>query len=360
MPRIVTSMLRTAALAAGWLLCTLPGPASAGPDAPGRAGGATPGELRFDAYTPLARGSEVARRLLTPLTDDRLHRLMARRGIAMREQAIDLAREHFMLHVPPGSPPPSGYGLLVFVPPWPQAKLPDGWAREFDRRGLIYVSMADAGNAADVIDRRVPLALLAWANVAGRYRLDPSRVYVGGYSGGSRVALRIALGYPDVFRGALLEAGSDPPGSAALSLPPAALFRRFQEDSRLVFLTGGRDAPHRRMDIASGEALRHWCVDDIAEVTPPWLDHAIADAAALGQALDALLRPLPPPGGVLAACRARVTDELASNLAEVREALGHDDPGRAQRQLDAIDRRYGGLAADASRALQAQIDARPP
>ena len=364
MPRAATYPLRAATMVAGWLLCAWPTPGLgmhagfAHAAAPSPTGLQT--EVRFDAYTPLSQGSEIARRLFTPLTYARLQRYLADHRGAMREQSIDLTQERFALYVPTGTPPPSGYGLLVFVPPWPQAALPEGWARELDRRGLIYVSMANAGNAADVVDRRVPLALLAWANVGRRYPLDPARVYVGGFSGGSRVALRIALGYPDVFRGALLEAGSDPPGGAALSLPPAMLFQRFQQDTRLVFLTGGQDTAHLQRDTASRQALRRWCVTDIASVTPPWLGHEIASAAALGQALDALARSEPPPAARLASCRARNEGELASALAGVQQALSRSDRKQAQRRLDAIDGRYGGLAAGPLLELRVRLDARPP
>ena len=62
----------------------------------------------------------------------------------------------------------------------------------------------------------MPLALLAYENIRRSHTLDANRVYVGGMSGGSRVALRVALAYPDVFRGALLNAGSDPIGDGAV------------------------------------------------------------------------------------------------------------------------------------------------
>jgi poly(3-hydroxybutyrate) depolymerase len=52
------------------------------------------------------------------------------------------------------------------------------------------------------------LALIAAQNAMAQYSVDPQQVYIGGFSGGSRVALRLALGYPDVFHGALLNAGS--------------------------------------------------------------------------------------------------------------------------------------------------------
>jgi len=73
------------------------------------------------------------------------------------------------------------------------------------------------------------MALLAAYNTMKQYPVDPQQVYIGGFSGGARVALRLALGYPDVFHGALLNAGSDPAGTLDVPLPPADLFRRFQE-----------------------------------------------------------------------------------------------------------------------------------
>jgi len=102
-----------------------------------------------------------------------------------------------------------GYALLVFVPPWPDARVPWGGPPSWNNTVVIFVSAANSGNDASILDRREPLALLAAQNVMRRYPIDPERVYVGGFSGGSRVALRIALGYPDVFHGALLNAGSD-------------------------------------------------------------------------------------------------------------------------------------------------------
>src|SRR5207302_469453 len=99
--------------------------------------------------------------------------------------------------------------------------------------------------------RREPLALLAAHNLMRRYPVDPERVYVGGFSGGARVAMRLALGYPDLFRGAILNAGSDPIGGAEIPLPPRELFMRFQSSTRIVYVTGERDDPHVSDDSVS-------------------------------------------------------------------------------------------------------------
>lgn len=57
--------------------------------------------------------------------------------------------------------PPHGFALLVFVPPWQDARLPPEWAKVLDRYGAIFVSAARSGNDENVLGRREPLALLA-------------------------------------------------------------------------------------------------------------------------------------------------------------------------------------------------------
>ena len=50
--------------------------------------------------------------------------------------------------------PPGGSGLLVFVPPWQEARVPPGWAGALDRNGTIFVSAAHSGNEENVMARR--------------------------------------------------------------------------------------------------------------------------------------------------------------------------------------------------------------
>lgn len=351
--RVVTAksaaLLRSLLLAAGAMAAIAPLSSAAGLQQ----------AVHFADTTPLAGSAELARRLLTPLAFQQLQHYLAAHAGTMRAQPLDPAQEKFVVHVPTGAPPAGGYGLLVFVPPWPQAALPPGWSPTLDRHELIFVSAANSGNAADVMDRRVPLALLAWANIRKQYPLDPARVYVGGFSGGSRVALRIALAYPDVFRGALLEAGSDPIGKPPVSLPPAGLFHRFQQDTRLVYLTGGQDEAHGRMDEASRQSMQEWCVAGVDTVAMPRLGHEVAEPVALARALDALVRPPAVDAGKLAACRARYERALSSRLAEVAATLAQGDRARVRAQLAAIDRRYGGLAAAALLEWEARLDAKP-
>jgi poly(3-hydroxybutyrate) depolymerase len=187
-----------------------------------------------------------------------------------------------------------------------------------------------------------------------RYPVDPQQVYIGGFSGGSRVALRLALGYPDIFHGVLLNAGCDPIGTADVPLPPAELVRRFQDSMRLVYVTGERDDAHLVDDMHSRQSLEKWCVFDVDTESEPRKGHEPADASAFSRALDALLRHADTRPGRLAECRARIAAELGTQLQQVAGAFARGEAAGARRLLDKVDAHFGGLAAPRSVELASQ------
>lgn len=315
-------------------------------------------EAVFSDYFPLSGNSELLRRMLSPLATAQLRKALAASGKALREQQIDLSAERFALYVPP-RPPPQGYALLVFVAPWQPAKLPQGWAETLDQYGMIFVSAARSGNDESSLGRREPLALLAAHNVMQRYAVDPRRLYVAGFSGGSRVAQRLALGYPDLFRGALLDAGSDPIGDEEHPLPPAELFRLFQERSRLVYVSGGQDSLNVHSDAVSADSMRDWCVFDtevqtIEPLVGQQAGHEAADPEAFARAVRALLAPVAPDPDRLAACRTGIDREMTEQLDRAAAVLAAGKSGKALKQVREIDARYGGLAAPRSLELSGQ------
>jgi dienelactone hydrolase len=341
-------MLRSVLLLA--LLCGHVHAASpASPDAPT----GLQRDVLFTAYSPYSRSAELMRRTLTPLTVQRIAQSPESKNL--REQAIDLAGEKFALYVPPSSRP-QGYALLVYIPPWEEAGVPKSWLPAFDRHGMIFVAAANSGNAAKILDRREPLALLAAHNVMQRYHVDPQRVYIGGFSGGSRVAMRIALAYPDLFRGALLNAGSDTLGEPARPLPPDDLFRNFQESTRLVYLTNKQDSLHVSMDLASRHSMQEWCVFDVHSENTPWAGHDVPDAITWNHALGALDEHAAIDAKQLADCRTRVAGELDAQLDKVAALIEAGRRDEAQKLLYAIDARFGGLAAPRSTGLQTRLD----
>ncbi|HMD58439.1 MAG TPA: PHB depolymerase family esterase, partial [Steroidobacteraceae bacterium] len=273
-------------------------------------------QVVFSDYSALSATSELVRRLFSPLAAAQIQQQLARSGKQLIEQSVDLAAERFSVFVP-AQAPPQGYALLVFVPPWRDAVLPRGWATALERYGVIFVSAANSGNDAEVLGRREPLALLAARNIMARYTVDPTRVFIGGFSGGSRIAMRLALAYPDLFSGALLNAGSDPLDAGPPTLPPRELLLRFQQNSRIVYVTGERDTTHQAMDAGSLLSMRKWCVFNADSEITPAAGHEVADPAALSGALHLLLAPARSDPGKLAACRADIEKKLTAQLGQV-------------------------------------------
>jgi hypothetical protein len=343
------------AVALAMLLATVPGQLPAEPastSAPPATGLQTDGI--FNDYSPLSANEELLRRLLSPLARAQIEESLTRSGEKLVPQSIDLAAERFVLYVPAVAPP-HGYGLLVFVPPWQDARLPVGWGAVLERAGLIYVSAARSGNEENVLARREPLALLAAYNVMKRYPVDPDRVFIGGFSGGSHIALRLALAFPDVFRGALLNAGSDPLGSGVPPIPPTDLFRRFQESSRLVYVTGEHDS-RLPMDGGSQQSMHRWCAFDTEAQTTPGAAHEIASPTALSSALEALALRKAPDAAKLGRCRADIDREVASAVQKARSLVDGGNRMEAQKALIELDKRFGGLAAPPSVEMQAALN----
>jgi pimeloyl-ACP methyl ester carboxylesterase len=309
-------------------------------------------------YTPLASSAELLRRLLSPLNALQVNTKLAHSAVALRDQAIDLTQERFTVYVPP-QPPARGYGVLVFVPPWENAMLPRGWAAILDRHGVIFVSAANSGNEANVLDRREPLALLAVHNIMQRFRVNSERIYIGGYSGGSRVAMRLALAFPDVFRGAFLNAGSDPIGDAQTPLPPPDIFARFQETTRLVYISGQNDVANVDKDAASTRSMLEWCVFDWYAERSAWTGHEVAGPAVFSRALDMLDKHAEPKVARLNSCRLRIDRELGKQIDQTNELLAAGNLDRARRLLDKVDTHYGGLAAPRSVDLTITLQSLP-
>ncbi|HTW36877.1 MAG TPA: PHB depolymerase family esterase [Rhizomicrobium sp.] len=312
-------------------------------------------DVVFTDYTPLSSNLELARRLLTPLESARLPELVAKTGKRLSDQPIDIAQEKFVVYVPT-TKPTQGYGLLVFVPPWDSDKFPSEWTTVLDQYGVIYVAAENSGNDANPIARREPLALLAEANIVKRYSVDPARIYVGGFSGGSRIAMHLALSYPDVFRGAFLNSGSDPIGARVAPVPPRDLFYRFQESSTVAFVTGEDDTLVLATDRVSRHAMRDWCVFNVENREMSGTGHSTADSASLSWAFDVLDKKEQPRAGELAQCRGGIDAELADKFREVDSLIASGDRTQAKARLDDIDSHYGGLAAPKSVELETTLE----
>ena len=313
-------------------------------------------DVQFTEYPPLAHNEALAQRLLTPLTSARLMRKAAQSGAKVRDYPVDMKNQKYVLFVPPIKPP-NGYAVLVFVEPWAVAGVPRAWIPVLKKRGFVFVTAEHSGNTESVYERRIPLALIALYNVTRQYPIDPERVYIGGMSGGSRIAERMALAYPDLFRGALLHSSADPIGTSEVPLPNPELFRHFQESMRLVYITGQYDAPNIEKDEISRASMRDWCALDIVTVPFAFAGHELAGESDFEHALTALEGHSPPNPKLLSVCRDHKAAELGTNLEDVQKLMAEGKMPAARSLLEKIDARFGGLAAPKSLEFASQMKA---
>jgi pimeloyl-ACP methyl ester carboxylesterase len=307
-------------------------------------------EVALDALSPLASSAELRARLLSPVTQLRIDRYLDRSGAGLAEQSIRIDEETYDLFVP-SAPGPSGYGVLVYVWPGDRMAMPVSWRRQFEARHLIFIAARLSGNGENVLDRRVPLALHGYGYASRHYRIDPERVYVGGFSGGSRVAQKIALGYPDVFRGLLLNGGSDPIGTAGFVPPDRERMRLFQRRLRIVYATGSQDLPNRTKDARTKASFADFCVRGVVDASPARTGHWVPEDRDMTRVLRLLEQPVDGAEAASAECEAKLDGAIRARVGEAESlhAAGRDEDARAK--LAGLDELYGGLAAPGSLRL---------
>jgi hypothetical protein len=216
--------------------------------------------------------------------------------------AYELAAEHFLVFVPDAYDATPGWGLLVWSHPGNGGEIPRDWAEMLARKKLIWVAARNAGNRR-AVGARVGLALDAVHNLQQIYTIEEKRIYIGGVSGGAKVATMAAIGYPDVFDGAICCVGVNwykdipVPGKpntawpATFRKPPKNVFIDARDHVGFVLITGDKDGNREPM-LAMYEQgfvadkFKHAIFHDVpglAHGPPPveWLERAIDELDAI-------------------------------------------------------------------------------
>lgn len=303
----------------------------------------TPRIVPLESLSPLASTPEIVRRTFSPTSQDRLHQVQAKTGKTPPEYSIDPAKEELELFVPP-LPESGRYGLLVFIMPAP-ILMPEDWRRPLSRAGYILVSAQRSGNSQSVQGRRIPLALHAYEHVNSRYPIDPSRVFIGGFSGGSRMAQWTAMAYPDVFRGAMLVGGSLQIGEYEVIFPPRDLALKFLSSSKLVFATGSEDALNGGIDRRNRKVLESLCFQGYVRVAQMRLGHWLPSGGGLARVLAELEKPVVTGPG-FEECVQGLDADIERRLGEVEALVAAGRMSEAGIVLGRMEDRYGGLAGD--------------
>lgn len=303
---------------------------------------------------PPDRG-DIARRMLHGYQYSRAVAAAAAHGDTLSGPALDPAGARWELIAPDDCSPQAPCGVLVWIHPWDDARAPRDWLPVLRRARVVYVSPFGAGNAQPVLDRRVPLALLGLARARAEVAIDPARTWIGGFSGGGRVASRMAIAWPDVFRGGVFVATSDGPGTVDAPLPGGALLEALR-GGRWWFGVGDRDPENLSI---SRDALKHFrrvcALDTTWSVRTGW-GHRTLDGRRLAEALRFLDRDAGVPGPERDACVTDADAAAASALAAVRARLATGDRDGARRLLLEAHRDWGGLVADGFAGLLPMVE----
>ena len=305
--------------------------------------------VTLDVLSPLAASDQLVDRLLSPVTQLRIDRYVDRAKTGLATQSIRVGEETFDLFVP-ATPGPSGYGVMVFIWPGDEMSMPSSWRRLFEARHLIFIAARRSGNGQNVLERRLPLALHGLEYAKRHYRIDPERVYLGGFSGGSRVAQKLALGYPDVFRSLMLAGGSDPIGTAGFVPPSRELMQLFQHHTRIVFATGTQDLPNRTKDARTHASFADFCVRGVRDISPSRTGHWVPEDRVMSRVLDALEEPV-KDAAAFAGCDRALESGIRARLDEVQRLQASGRTEDARDKLAGLDELYGGLAAPDSLRL---------
>jgi predicted esterase len=263
--------------------------------------------VRLAERSPLSSIEESFRRAPRQFTGRKVQSFDGMTAGEREHLDYDVSRESVDVVVPTSARDGSPHGLLVWMgvtPPDPQ------WFGSLAKRRLIWVTLNNCEGRSPWVRRG--LAIDAVHNLAARYGVDRSRVYLAGFSAGAHASGELVAQFPDVFTGALclmgghyyevnyvLSAGRDKTPTAEPTMLGPQWYgdvERLKRALRLVSVFGGADNVVR----ASYGRIDHECLrlDGFRHtyIELPGHGHKPPNLSTFQRALAALeAEPAPPP-----------------------------------------------------------------
>ena len=111
-------------------------------------------------------------------------------------------KQKYELYVPPKYNAKKSYPLILFISPGDKGAGWGNWKKVCEEQGILFASPHNAGNNCET-KQRVRIVLDVLDDVRRKYNVDPDRTYIGGFSGGGRIACAIAFSLPEQFGGVI-------------------------------------------------------------------------------------------------------------------------------------------------------------
>ena len=279
--------MRTAlALLILWLACPKTSAGVSAPDGYAGSAGSEQKEVKFTQMAPYSDDTNLTRHF----------------GYRIDFPAYALTNESFQVLIPVTYSTNKAWGLLVWISPSDDPVLPSDWKVELENRGLLFVAARRSGNERHPMDR-FRLALDAACNMCRLYNVDRQRIYIGGFSGGSRMASMLGVAYADIFTGALCICGVNFYKSVAATggkyfpamfVPDPGGLSLAKRSRRFVLLTAGHDENRENTQAISTNGFKREGFHHVLYLEVPGMAHAMPDAKVFKQAMEYLAGEIEP------------------------------------------------------------------
>jgi pimeloyl-ACP methyl ester carboxylesterase len=241
-------------------------------------------------------------------------------------------QQRYELFLPPRYDSRKSWPVVIFVSP---ANQPMGYASfraTCSKLGVIFASPYDAGNKCPS-PRRTRIVLDVLDDVRRRCNTNVDRTYIGGFSGGGRVACNIAFALPEYFGGVI-------PVCAAGELRTESWLRRRCADRLSVALVTG-DGDFNRGEV---ERFRGPMLKDVGVRTRFWVKRGMGHSVPDGSTMTEVFKWLDEA----AAERTKLAKKVPTTSASSRENLDRDEQAQrlfveAEKMLRDKDATYNAL-----------------
>jgi predicted esterase len=209
---------------------------------------------------------------------------------------FDIRQAQFQLLVPKNYRPEEAWGLFIWISASDSPKIPAEWEAVLAARKLLFLGAFQAGNPRNIFDR-MRLAVDANVGMRKRYRIDPRRTYISGFSGGARVASMLGVAYPDLFTGTIPFMGvnfyTDLPAENGKTfglsyIPDDQALAIAKKQCRYVLINGEKDFNRDNTKSAEENGFRKEGFTGVLRLEVPGLGHAMPPADWLDQGLEFL------------------------------------------------------------------------
>jgi dienelactone hydrolase len=167
--------------------------------------------------------------------------------------------------------------VIVFVSPTDSGEPPKGWLELLRQKHLGWVAADGFGNQK-LSAQRVLVAVMGLSLAQKSAALDRKRIYIGGMSGGGRIASLTAPRFPQMFSGGLYIVGAN------FWMPDDAQLRQRAAANRYVFITGENDFNRGDMKRVFSRYRKNGLTSSLLMDLPDY-GHEYPSVKQLGQAI---------------------------------------------------------------------------